>query len=250
MLEKNLQDLGLNEKEAKVYLAALELGQATVQQIAEKSVVNRATTYFIIESLMAAGLMSSFHQGKKQFFMASDPERLLEIISEQQRDLSKREATLKQLLPELKLYNNKLKNKPVVRYYEGKEGIKAMVRELTIPSKEVLRMAFSKDAVDTALSAEELAKMRKGRVNVKNTVKAIYTYENGVLERSSNGDERRKVPFEKFPIRSDIAIYDKFIRLASFSGRMVGIVIEDEELAGSMRALLDLAWEAAEKYDE
>ena len=43
-LDKELQKIGLSEKEAKVYLAALELGQASVQNIARKAEVNRATT--------------------------------------------------------------------------------------------------------------------------------------------------------------------------------------------------------------
>ena len=41
MLERELQEIGLNEKEAKVYLATLELGQSVVQDIAKKAGVNR-----------------------------------------------------------------------------------------------------------------------------------------------------------------------------------------------------------------
>lgn len=37
MLERVLEKFGLSEKEAKIYLATLELGQATVQQIAKKA---------------------------------------------------------------------------------------------------------------------------------------------------------------------------------------------------------------------
>ena len=64
MFERELVEIGLNEKEAKVYLASLELGQSAVQGISSRSGVNRATTYFIIEGLTAKGLISSFHQGK------------------------------------------------------------------------------------------------------------------------------------------------------------------------------------------
>ena len=41
----------LSEKEAAVYLAALQLGWVPVQDIAKLSKVNRATTYVMIESL-------------------------------------------------------------------------------------------------------------------------------------------------------------------------------------------------------
>ena len=52
-LKKELEHLGLSDKEAKVYLAALEMGPSPVQDISHKAHVNRATTYVMIESLAA-----------------------------------------------------------------------------------------------------------------------------------------------------------------------------------------------------
>ena len=46
-LAKKLEAVGLTEKQAKVYVAALFLGPAAVQRIAEQAEVNRATTYVI-----------------------------------------------------------------------------------------------------------------------------------------------------------------------------------------------------------
>ncbi|OHE33815.1 MAG: hypothetical protein A3J94_16070 [Syntrophus sp. RIFOXYC2_FULL_54_9] len=62
-LKKQLEHLGLSDKESKVYLAALELGPTPVQDISHKAHVNRATTYVMIESLSARGLMSTFQKG-------------------------------------------------------------------------------------------------------------------------------------------------------------------------------------------
>lgn len=56
MIEK-LKNLGLNEKEARVYLAALELGEASVQEIAQKSGVKRVTAHVAIEKLKTEGLL-------------------------------------------------------------------------------------------------------------------------------------------------------------------------------------------------
>lgn len=247
MLERDLIEIGLNEKEAKVYLASLELGQSTVQDIAKKAAVNRATTYFVIEGLMKSGLMSSFHKGKKQYFIAADPDRLVEVLEQEKDILEKRKENLKKLLPQLQSINNKQSNRPVVKYYEGKEGILSMVNEVTVPGKEVVRMAYNKDAVIKTFSEEQRKKWTEHRVKNNIITKVIYTFKNGVLESNADGT-RRKVPFEKFPITCDIAVYDDKIRLASFGDRMVGVVIEDKELAASFRAVLDLAWEAAEKY--
>ena len=70
-----LSHVGLSDKEAAVYLAAMELGPAVVQDIAKKAEVNRATTYVMIESLASRGMMSTFVKGKKRYFAAEPPER-------------------------------------------------------------------------------------------------------------------------------------------------------------------------------
>ena len=41
MLEKILKNIGLNEKEAKIYLALLELGKSKVPEIAKKAELKR-----------------------------------------------------------------------------------------------------------------------------------------------------------------------------------------------------------------
>ncbi|MCF7835696.1 MAG: helix-turn-helix domain-containing protein [Candidatus Marinimicrobia bacterium] len=80
-----LKQLGLSEKEAKVYLASLELGEATVQEIAKQAGVNRPTTYVQIEKLTKMGLMSSVEKEGKKYFNAEEPNQLLKILEKQKK---------------------------------------------------------------------------------------------------------------------------------------------------------------------
>lgn len=250
MFEQELIAVGFNEKEAKVYLSSLELGQSTVQNIARKAAVNRATAYFIIDSLMQRGLMSSFHKGKKQYFVAADPERLLEIMDQEKENIEKKKENLNKLLPQLQSLNNKQKGKPVVKYYEGKEGIKAMLDEfLKYSGKGTAHMAYSVDAINNFFQNKEVSSWRSKRAGKGIKTKSIYTFKDGARE-STEDSQRRKVPFEKFPITCDISVYDDKVRLASLGDRLTGIIIEDKEIAQSLRSILNLAWEAAEKYED
>ena len=61
---------------------------------------------------------------------------------------------------------------------------------------------------------------------------------------------RRKIPADKFPISCDIAVYDDKVRIVALGGRLIGIIIEDKEIAKTMKSVLNLAWESAEKYDK
>jgi len=249
MLEQNLIEIGLNEKEAKVYLAALELGQSVVQDIATKAGINRATAYFVIEGLMQMGLMSSFHKGKKQFFIAADPDRLIEVLEQEKQKITKQEENLKKLLPQLQSINNKQKDRPVVKYYEGKEGLISVTEEFLKTATDPVYMIYSVDGVAKVLSPSEKNALREKRLGKNIKTEVIYTYKDGSLENTNDG-KRRQIPIDKFPINFDMAIYDNKIRIASLEKKLVGIIIEDESIANSMKSLFKLAWEGAEKYQK
>lgn len=63
-----LEQFGFNEKEAKVYLACLELGQAPVSSIARTVKEQRVTTHYILKGLVAKGVAQSFIKNKSAFY--------------------------------------------------------------------------------------------------------------------------------------------------------------------------------------
>ena len=69
-LEIELQRVGLDERQAKVYLAALELGPSPVQKIAQRAGIPRATVYLVLNDLQGKGLITTYDEGKKTFFVA------------------------------------------------------------------------------------------------------------------------------------------------------------------------------------
>src|SRR3989338_1855890 len=125
-MKKELQQLGLSDKEAKTYLASLESGSVSVQEISKKAGLKRPTTYFAIGQLIKKGLMSSFEKGKKRYFSAESPERLVSLISFQRRKAQAIEEDLKMVLPELNNIFNLTGERPAVRFFEGKEGLRAI----------------------------------------------------------------------------------------------------------------------------
>jgi len=104
-LSEVLVKIGLNEKEAKVYLALLELGPATAYRIAPKAGIKRSIAYVVLENLQTKGLVSVVPQGERRLFVADDPGKLLGEM-EQRKELYKR------FLPNLEaLYSDASKRK-------------------------------------------------------------------------------------------------------------------------------------------
>jgi len=132
MLSDELKKIGLNKNEIKVYLSALELGEATTTRLSQKSKVKRTTVYLVTDSLKGKGLISSVKRAGRTLFFSEDPRKIVGQLED------KKEAILR-VMPELLSLTNLIDKKPVIRYFEGKEGIKEVFKEtLLYPSSELL----------------------------------------------------------------------------------------------------------------
>ena len=134
MLQK-LIDFGLSEKEAKVYLALLELGPSSVTDIARRSRVTRTNAYHLLSTLLAHGLVSSNEGEAKVIFSAEKPDRLIYLMKERLHDAERKCKQAEELMPELMSVFHDPERKLNVRYYEGDEGI-ITAYEDTLTAKE------------------------------------------------------------------------------------------------------------------
>lgn len=122
MLRNKLQQLGFEEKEAKLYAALLELGEAGVVDIARKSGLKRTTVYHILDNLKLRGLVSQTKKGKRVTYLAEDPRSIGE-------DLKEKEKLFQKTLPELLSIANLMEKKPIIKYFEGLNGIKEAYKD-------------------------------------------------------------------------------------------------------------------------
>lgn len=245
MLKEQLEKIGLVEKEAKIFLASLELGSSVVQEIAKKAEINRATAYVIIEKLMKKGLMSSVEKGKKTFFQVEDPKRLLTLLEEQEENLKRKEEEFKKHLPEFETLFNIAEEKPKVRFFEGKEGVIAI-------QKDILRSKFD-SMVEFIPLDESYAVFPPASQDYRYQIrkipkKIIYSSKSNRILLKEDFSESRHLPSEKFSFSSEIVVYGDKTSIVSLDKKLIGVIIESKSIADSLKSIFDLAWEGAEKY--
>ncbi|MBI5071564.1 hypothetical protein HZB93_01590 [Candidatus Falkowbacteria bacterium] len=250
MLEKELQKLGLSDKEAKVYLSSMELGPTPVQEISKKAGVNRATTYVMIESLISRGLMSSFEKGKKRFFTAESPLRLLALLRKEEAEIKDKMRNLEEIIPHMNTLLAKVEERPRVRFYEGKEGLKAVREDFLRTHDKRIETIYSADYIRQVFTDDERKEYVDKRTEKGIKVRSIYTFEKGTLAVKDKTATRCKIPVSKFPLFCDIVMYSNNVAITSLKGRLFGIIVESKEFADTMRSIFELSWEAAEKYKE
>ena len=75
----SLKSLDLTDREIAIYLALLELGPASIRDLAAKADINRGSTYETLKILVKKGIVNYLPKGKRRIFQAEDPSRLLAL---------------------------------------------------------------------------------------------------------------------------------------------------------------------------
>lgn len=248
--EADLKKLGLSDKEAGVYLAALSLGASPVQQIARKARVARATTYVILEALMGDGLVTKYVEDKKTYFVAESPEQLGRVLDKQIHAIQERHQDLDQLLPKLRAFVRASDDRPVVRYYTGREGLKVLRGEMSriASAKDTWYNFTPLDHLRAAFGSDNDYGYMKPRLAKGLYSKTIFTTTSSTLKKEalSTADQvrvqRKFIPPERYRSASGLTICNNCVAIGSFGAKLGGVIIESESVAQMMREFFDIAW--------
>lgn len=248
-LAKKLENLGLTEKQARVYTANLFLGSAPVQDIAKQSEVNRATTYVILEELEDMGLVSESTTGKKTTYTAESPEALDQLFDKMQHEIEEKRHDLEGLMPELEdaARGTEGAKAPVVRFYKGIEGVKSINAYLFRKA----RRGSETYNVSNVSAVEEIfpeggEQAVKKRLKKDISAKLLYSYKE---EIPSNPDKKLETRKLSNPPQADISIFEDSAALIAYNKdpkRLTGVLIESSEIVTTLRQLFENAWDNAE----
>lgn len=109
-----LENLGLSQKEALIYLSTLDLGSGTVSEIAANGEIERTGIYYHIDKLLELGLLRTATQGKRTSYLPADPENLKVMLKQKEKDLNK-------ILPKLSEQFTHNTGKSIIEYFQGSE---------------------------------------------------------------------------------------------------------------------------------
>ena len=236
-LEQTLKELGLSENEAKVYLANLELGATTVQEVARKSGVKRTTIYTLLDALKQRGLLAEYRKGVKTYLVAEDPQRLERVLQE-------REDKLKAALPELRSLYNLSPSKPKVRFYEGREGIKQVYQDTLDEGKEI-RCFVGWQSMVKAMP-DYWSSYIAERVKRGIWVRALADRSEESKHYQAQGEkelrELRFLPEGARPFNTEVNIYGNKVAMLTFGKEVIGVIIESEDIANTWRMVFEVIW--------
>ena len=235
---EQLINLGLNEKEAKVYLALLSMEKDTAYSIAIKSGLKKPTTYVILEDLVKKGFVLKIPQKKKSLYFAKPPQECVAIFQQRVNEV-------KEILPELLAIQKKDGEKVNVSYFDGPEGVKEVYKDTLKHEGEFV--AFGSENMVNVLGNEWMDNFIKERVKRKISVRAIVPqteyYEKNLSEKNEEQLREMKITDAKeFPFSIEIDVYGKSkVSLISAKESMAAI-IDSTEVHKTMKSIFELLW--------
>ena len=240
-----LKKLGLDDKEVKVYLKLLEYGAISVRGLAELSELNRGTTYDILKRLQEMGLVIYYYQEKKQKFVAEEPEKLLEILKNREREIREVKSGLLDIIPELKSIQDKEGAKPTSKLYENRSGIRAILDDLlfslsTLDEHEREYYIYSSTEASSDIN-KAYPHFTKARIKKGIRVKCISLAPGGNLHGL---DERRWLNTDQASATFILIYADKCAFISrDCEGKPVGILIENKMIYETQKMIFLKLWD-------
>ena len=250
-LTRSLINLGLNEKEAKVYLALLQLEKATAYAVAVRSGLKKPTAYVILDGLVEKGFALKIPTEDKHYFFAKSPKECFAMAKE--KIYSAEEA-----LPELLAMQKKGEEKANVSYFEGFNGIKAMYQKLieNMRKKPMTERSFVAFYAHQKHTPEFLQKywleLNEEYVKIGLTRKAVTTLHSSIKNYLKNetrerlGMDLRPLSEKDYSSNISIEVYDDFTQIISHR-YLQGILIDNPDIANVMKQIFNLVWKSTTK---
>ena len=236
-------DIGLGPRELSIYRALLALGPSSIRTIADRSGINRGTTYESLKQMQVQGIVTYLPKGKRRIFTAREPEVLLDLAEERRKRLDSAVDELKKrLIPELHQLTPDF-SAANVQWFEGDDGIEQVLRDI------LARVGEAKDPVYSVFSSKPIRKhlyrpfpnFTAQRVAREIKVKVIAIGDGG---ESADYSERKWIKTEGPVDAAYIAIYPPRVAIISLASENypTAVVIDSKEVAGAQQIIFDTLW--------
>jgi sugar-specific transcriptional regulator TrmB len=235
-----LVQIGLQATEAKFYLAALELGQASVRDIAAKAGISRTNAYDVFSRLLEQGLVTQVGAAanKTMLVAAEPPDQLTELLDARRRKLDV-------LLPELRSVHNGASGKPRVRFYQGTEGIKLVLDDtLSVRDKKLVGILSMRDLYEVPGRAW-MDDLVHRRIEAGVFLRVIRSPAKDIPHMwPQSAADLREVRFASpdFVFTMTSYIYGNKVAIISSRRENFAMTIESEEFAMMQRNLFEVFW--------
>ncbi len=235
-LQKALCECGLDEKEALLYISLLDLGESTASAVARESGMDRSLSYYILDKLIAKGLVSFKLKNNVKFYSAVDPGKILQ-------DLREKERGFRSALPHLiRLKEQHPEEGVEVNIFKGIKGFRAVLDDMFKTGGEFL--VFGEQG--------QIEKHYPGLyMYYLKTIEKLKIRERVLVREDMKGKIRKSRNTEFHYLEKGVfsptttTVYGDKILITIWEKPLFNIVIKSKKVADSYRAYFNHFWKIA-----
>lgn len=236
-----LQDLGLSDKQARIYLALLQKGEGSAYEVATRSGLKKPTTYVLLQEMVERRLVKVVLNQKATHYVAVDP---VELFVETRTKFQRAESAL----PELRALSNVEAKTVRAEYFEGLSGVRDMYSGALKDKNAKEQIGFYAHGRDTV---PELMQYWS-ELNADLVKRSIHR--RGITTKDATTKEYIEytaVPKELLDLKAlSPKLYDSNISIEVFGSStyilshqyLQGIVIQNPDIANVLKQIFELVW--------
>ena len=233
-----IEQLGYPKSQVRIYLAALDIGESTITDLAAKVKMPRTSVQSIIEDMHQRGLMNCYLKKRRKVWVAENPDKLMIKLREA-------EAALKTVMPELQAKRFAHGGRPRVRIYTGADQIKFVMEEILAAQRNVLGLV-DWDDWRTLVGGDFMDDFIERRIQHFLKMRLLAPKTELSLQLKAR-DEKQFRSTRFLPSGADIKtsqfIYGNTLAIISLNKRKpVAIVMEDPDVVYTATLLFESLW--------
>lgn len=244
---KDYAVLGLETRDIRVYETLYRLGKASLRTLAQETGLNRGTVYEVIKKLLDRGMVTFTQVGERRRYTAAEPEIITTLIHDYHDRLQSLESDTQAYASRLRSGKQLQSNGYPARFFEGDEGIAAILRDVLQTVKTLEPKAYE------VISSQRVSNFIYNNFRGFSRQRSKFGLYVRVISDAAAVDmaplsERRLLQPGQGGLDSYTLIYGDKLALISLSStnELSGIIVTDAGIAGTQRAIFERLWQQAQ----
>lgn len=233
---------GLSTTEARCYQQLLTQADWQPAELARFVGEARTNVYKVLDRLVAMGLAKKFDRDKKIHYAATNPQRLLEMAQARREAVLAQEKSLQEQVAQLTTQYFMVADQPGVRFFQGKERIKAVFEDMLASGQDIylIRSPYDEQFYDSAFFEE--FKQRRAALNINTHIISpdIPSSVHDPVHDRLHNMFRKWVPADAYTVPVEWDIYGDKVAILSYGQEAFATVLESPHVAESLRQLFRL----------
>ncbi len=236
-----LTNIGLSEKAAKVYLAALTLGEATVLSLSKHADVKRTSIYYVLEELKQLGALVETKRQKKVYYLPTEPKDVIKRIREKIFEAE-------DLVTSLEGLKHSIYKKPRVYFLYGPSGFKKIWDMVFMSKDREFRIITEGkgflDFVREKYILEDIIKNKKHMNISSRQLISDSPYARQIISKDKAENRKSKLLPRGYSIPFTEIICSEFVAFISPRFDDTLFVVENERFAETRKSIFEITWES------